>query len=710
MTDTGFWNTAARELNRATVLTDAEEERWELARDRVAGISGEKTVTEPYREFFIREADFLTNMYRRMDQAADGSLRRMTLDELREINHADYADILPENYGKSFGNPAYAASVLGRDMGRLISFLYSECRGAVVWAYEVRRWDMLITTELFLEVYRQFEDFSVSGISPEGADAVRRVRKTLYSWCSDYCMDFMDQRTREVLDPGTSFAADVIMNEDLADLRTLYYFGEYVTPDEEHLASFLSSLPSEEVERMAATFTGGYRLGFEAEHKDMSKKRTVNIRYRVGFEQVVRQAIRQFENMGLESVIYRSATHTVNRRQHLRIGYYGAVPNPQFEYDHRNDAAVFLDETFVSVKLRALQCAYEHYRELAYVHGGPAVMDVFGEKAFAPAAVPDAIQMSPDAQRQQVRYNNEAGQITNRFIRGEDRSFTIIAWPVPGIGDKFEEIFHATEEINNLDYRTYQRIQQKIIDVLDEGRFVHVLGMNGNTTDITVALHELKDPEKQTNFENCVADVNIPVGEVFTSPRLKGSTGTLFVSRVYLGDLHYENLRMEVKDGLVDGYSCTNFDSEEENRRYIQENILYHHPTVPVGEFAIGTNTTAYRMAQKYGIAAKLPILIAEKMGPHFAFGDTCYSWQEDLKVYNPDGKEIIARDNEVSILRKTDVSAAYFGCHTDITIPYEELGLIEVIRPDGTKVPVIKKGRFVLPGTEELNKPLDDI
>ena len=63
-----------------------------------------------------------------------------------------------------------------------------------------------------------------------------------------------------------------------------------------------------------------------------------------------------------------------------------------------------------------------------------------------------------------------------------------------------------------------------------------------------------------------------------------------------------------------------------------------------MGEFAIGTNTAAYTMARKYGIEDKLPILIAEKTGPHFAFGDTCYSWQEDTKVYNPDGKEIIAR------------------------------------------------------------------
>ena len=50
----------------------------------------------------------------------------------------------------------------------------------------------------------------------------------------------------------------------------------------------------------------------------------------------------------------------------------------------------------------------------------------------------------------------------------------------------------------------------------------------------------------------------------------------------------------------------------------------------------------------------------------------------------------------------------AYYGCHTDITIPYEELGSISVIDEDGESLPIIENGRFVLPGTEELNKPFE--
>ena len=134
---------------------------------------------------------------------------------------------------------------------------------------------------------------------------------------------------------------------------------------------------------------------------------------------------------------------------------------------------------------------------------------------------------------------------------------------------------------------------------------------------------------------------------------------------------------------------------------------MYRHDTLPIGEFAIGTNTLAYKMGREYNIEAKLPILIAEKTGPHFAFGDTCYSHEEDVKTYNPDGKEIVARENECSALRNVDISKAYFNCHTDITLPFEELGIIEAVLPGGNTIPIIKDGLFVVEGCEELNKPL---
>ncbi len=307
-------------------------------------------------------------------------------------------------------------------------------------------------------------------------------------------------------------------------------------------------------------------------------------------------------------------------------------------------------------------------------------MEVFGEKPSELKTKPQAIHLSESQQKLAVEYMAASGEIQNRYIKGEERSFTIIAFPVPEIGPEFARIFDQVVKINTLDYKLYQRMQQKIIDVLDQGCYVLVKGMNGNQTDLKVMLHELTDPDKQTNFENCVADVNIPVGEVFTSPVLTGTEGILHVSRVFLNELEYRELSLVFRDGMIIDYHCKNFDDEEKNRKYIRDNVLFHHESLPLGEFAIGTNTTAFTTAREYHIEDKLPILIAEKTGPHFAVGDTCYSHAEEVVMYNPDGKEVIARDNECSIRRREDLSKAYFNCHTDITIPYDELGAVSVL------------------------------
>lgn len=678
------------------------EERRKLSLERIRQIPEEKSVPVTYREYFAEMAKYIVKLQELEKRLKEGILEHGSMEELQALNVGPYRDILPEMYEHSYGNPAYAAKMLGEGYGQMLSFLYAEIQGMVVSVYEGRLWDCVVVMELFLEIYHMFEE--------EEFPTKAALRDVFYWYVSDYTDETMEYRIREMVDPTLDFASGIVRKADLTDLRYLYRYGEYVTENERKTAEFLNGLPQEQIDAMARTYTEGYRIGFVLGNKDLSKKKTVNIRYHLGFERMVRAAILQFEEMGLQPVIYRSAVHGADRnRRGLRTGYSGAIPNKQFDYDHKEDAALFLDEDLVQRRLRAMQVAYEKHKEEANTHAGPAVIEIFGEKPFSPKANKDALSFNEKQQKLQVRYDNEAGQITNRYIIGEERSFTIIAYPVPEIGEQFEEIFRETVKINTLDYRKYQRIQQHLIDALDQGTRVHVKGKGENRTDLWIQLHKLEQPEKQTNFENCVADVNIPVGEVFTSPVLKGTNGVLHVTSVYLNELNYQNLCLTLTDGMITDYGCTNFEQEGENRKYIEANILNHHKTLPIGEFAIGTNTTAYVVAEKYQIADKLPILIAEKMGPHFAMGDTCYSWAEDTAVFNPDGKEIIARDNEISILRKEDPGKAYFGCHTDITIPYDELDYIRVQKEDGSEVSMIEDGRFVLPGTEELNEAFQE-
>lgn len=677
------------------------QERYSLAMERIEGILEEKTVSAPFCIYFQAVAKFLLETKALREKLVPEKAEAYTLEEWQQLNHEMYADILPEHYAQSFGNPEYAVETLGEVFGKLLSFLYTELRALQIYVYEERLEETVICLELFIEVYNCFERTPL----PE----YREIQQVIYWFLSDYSELFVAHRIQEAIDPELDFATRIVMESDLTDLRYLYRYGEYVSENELKTAKFLNTLSEEEIAAMADTYTEGYRIGFVLGGKDLSIKRTVNIRYQLGFERMIRKAIGNFAKMGLKPVIYRAAVSTLNKRQTMRIGYSGAVPNKQFEYDHRADNAVYLDKKFVERKLGVMRTSYEKWKQLAAWHAGPAVVETFGETPFVPKSNPYSYQLSEKQQKLQVSCDNESAQITNQYIIGKERSFTIIAFPVPEIGAQFEDIFRETVRINTLDYVLYRDIQQKLIDVLDQGTSVHIRGAHGNETDLTVALHPLKDAAKETLFENCVADVNIPVGEVFTSPQLAGTNGLLHVSQVYLNELKYVELKVWFKDGRIENWSCGNFADDEANRNYFFENVMYHHETLPLGEFAIGTNTAAYCMAQKYQIADKLPILIAEKMGPHFAVGDTCYSWAEDTPVYNPDGKEIIARDNEVSILRKEDPSRAYFGCHTDITIPYEELGSIEVIRENGSRIPVISGGRFVVPGTEALNESLDE-
>ena len=704
-------------------------ERYSLAIERIAEINSECEIkNNKHKDYFNKVSAFILLMDKLKNDVADDAFNSMSLEELSEYNHRLYEDVADSAYDTSYANPRVCAKAFGEDAGKLMAMVYMELRALIVYMYEKRLSDATSVIELFIELYcifvdneadaagrnnnAQYTDSTVCGC--EASDIItdeeyRQLGEAVYWYVSDYSDDYIDYRIRELLDPSLDFATKIIMESDLSDVRYLYKYGEYVTDNELKMARHLNTLSEEAIQDMARTFTEGYRIGFVLGNKPLDKKKTVNIRYCLGFERLVKAEIEQFEKMGLKPTIYRAAVNTINKKMHIKIGYYGASPNKQMEFDHRFDNALYLDGDFVERKLGALKRAYEKYSELAVVHGGPAVMEVFGETPFEPEDTIECCHLDYKQQKLLVKYNNESGSIINSYIKGEERSFTIIAYPSPQIGDKFPEIFNEIVKINTLDYEKYKVIQQNIINVLDKAEYVEVHGQGANETDMKVSIMKVNNPDKETVFENCLADVNIPLGEVFTSPVLKGTEGVLNVSSVYLNDIKFNNLKVYFKDGFVTDYSCDNFEDGMKGKALFKENVLYNHDTLPIGEFAIGTNTTAYVMANKYDIVYLLPILIVEKMGPHFAIGDTCYSRSEDVAVYNPDGKEIISRDNEVSLLRKTELDKAYFNCHTDITIPYEEIGDITVVGYDGERTAIIKNGRFVLDGTKELNEPFEE-
>ena len=677
-------------------------ERFTLARGRIREIASgcSEELPDSLTDYFTKTAAFLDASALRYDMIREGKLYEFSMAELHAENHTYYQDVVPAHYKYSYANPAYAVEILGKEFGRILCFLYTELRSVRAYIFEQNMFRITILYELFLEIYHMFAGDDVT---------YRKVRDAIYWYLFDYAPEWAGGRVREMVDPDLDFACRIIMDSDLNDLRYLYLYGDYISENEVQTARFLNSISQDRIDEIAEVFVEGYRRGFEIKGVDLSRKKTVNIRYPIGFERVIRAAIERFGKLGLSPVIYRAALNTLNKKQNLRIGFCSTRANPQYDYDHRFDDAIYLDKRMVDRKLSCMEAAYEAFSEEAAGHAGPAVFEVFGEDPFQPVSKPEAYRLSQRQMDLHVEYSSLANELVNRYINQEERSFTIISYPIPAIGSRFEEIFNDIHQVNTLDNDRYREIQQTMIDLLDGAEAVKIMGQGDNMTNLTIALSYLDDAETQTKFENCLADVNIPLGEVFTSPKLYGTEGLLHVQSVYLNGLYYENLKIQFERGMVKDYSCGNFEDPEEGRRYIEENLLFNRETLPMGEFAIGTNTMAYVVSRKYDLGRKMPILIAEKTGPHIALGDTCYSYEEDVRVFNPDGKEMIARENECSVLRKTDPKQAYFNCHTDITIPYEDIGRLVALTADRVEKPIIMDGRFVLEGTLELNIPLDE-
>ena len=87
-----------------------------------------------------------------------------------------------------------------------------------------------------------------------------------------------------------------------------------------------------------------------------------------------------------------------------------------------------------------------------------------------------------------------------------------------------------------------------------------------------------------------------------------------------------------------------------------------------------------------------------------------CFSRREDGEIFDAiTSKKVCSKDNEKSIQRKKDPINAYTNKHEDIVLPFDDIEWITATTKDKMNIDIIRNGRFVLEGTKELNKPLDE-
>lgn len=139
-------------------VTGILDERFVLAAGRIKEIAAatedENEIIKTYIPFFRETAAYVQLLLEEWEVQRKDDFRKLPIEELRSRNRRLYQDILPENYEKSFANPAYASSLYGVEMGRILSFLYAELHSGIEMVYEQKKEELLIRMELFLKYIR----------------------------------------------------------------------------------------------------------------------------------------------------------------------------------------------------------------------------------------------------------------------------------------------------------------------------------------------------------------------------------------------------------------------------------------------------------------------------------------------------------------------------------------------------------------------------
>lgn len=476
------------------------------------------------------------------------------------------------------------------------------------------------------------------------------------------------------------------------DLAWLADYGMPVRDEERALAEFLYQYPAQRLREMGEHIVEALLHGFISQSRDRRGRKLVRLNYCLGQEALAQEVVRALEERGMRAIVQRPQCLT----------WSGA-----YAMTHAADRALCLSSAAQDALLAAYRQAFQQQAPALLDTCGMIGIGQFGEAAGVPQLPADMYVPADDRRHRLLALENAKRELEAEYLAPSDLSFCKVAYPNLLVGENFSAVFDEFYRLNTMNSEKYELIQQTLIDALDACTQVELKGAADNRTDLCVRLRHLENPAQETNFLNCGGDLNIPHGELFTTPVLKGTSGLLHVKEIYLKGVYFRDLFLEFEDGIITAYGCDCGGSREAGCAYVREHLLQGRETLPMGEFAIGSNTLAYAIARDMDLVARMPILLAEKMGPHIAVGDPCFARGEDAPVYNLyDGKEMTARENERTAQRKVD-GQVYTNIHTDITLAFDELARLDGVRADGVRVSILANGRFVLPGTELLNEPL---
>jgi aminopeptidase len=169
---------------------------------------------------------------------------------------------------------------------------------------------------------------------------------------------------------------------------------------------------------------------------------------------------------------------------------------------------------------------------------------------------------------------------------------------------EFEDFVYKAALVHEPDpikaWRSISEEQQRVVDFLNKGREIHVLGPD---TDLKLEVTGRK-------WENCDGHENFPDGEIFTGPIEESVSGHIrYTYPACAYGREVEDVRLEFKNGRVAKATAA------KNEEFLRQMLETDEGARRVGEFAFGTNRGIQRFTRN--------TLFDEKIGGtiHMALG-----------------------------------------------------------------------------------------
>jgi hypothetical protein len=640
-----------------------------------------------------------------------------TISDLNWVSQPDSNDIIRqiqgryknydyENYKYSFTNPVQSCALLGDDPGRYFcAFFYAVTRmhyPAVKKRTKIFRAARAGCHEIVKKITEYLKESCKNGVKCfESSNFITKfteiVKNETVKFMNMRSLDFVS-RIDEAHVPTKNFENKILDLYEKTGINALN-----CRPWKEHsealkVTEIFQKLSDTEVSDTARELLAGFKRSADVAGIEIKKGDIYNFHYAEGMERLVLELRKQTRALGLD---FKGLCTPIVKDNHQEL------------YDHKNDFHISLSDQFIAEYVSKSEKEMTKISSCMKKLRGNIVVEFYGEDLYSPVQHDKHL---PFIKEGYMNYQKAAMGLSEKFQPPGNMSFSICALPHPHIGPDIDILLKKSLGLITLPLDVWAKAQQKIVELLDRADYVRVKGCNASRTDIKVSFYKGHDIKKQTAFCSVLADLNFPVGEVFTTPRLEETNGLLHIpGELFFDGLPYKDFFLKYEKGRIADYGCTNFDDPVKCKEYIEENLFDKKTNLPMGEFAIGTNKILDKMVREHNIPqSKLSVLLIEKMGPHFAFGDTCYTMRETQNATNPDGREITARCNEISDPASgKPAHERYFFVHVDVTLPYQYTGSITAyINNQGKyeEIDIVRQGRFVLEGTQILNvEDLDD-